>query len=76
MTRLEHLHTLPEPIRTKAISNALRENRINAQREEADTLARSVDLLFTWGETPQGSGYWEDVTAALDGTSPFPEPTL
>ncbi len=76
MTRLEHLHTLPEPIRTKAISNALRENRINAQREEADTLARSVNLLFTWGETPQGRVYWEDVTAALDVVGPFPEPIL
>ena len=76
MTRLEHLHTLPEPTRTKAVSNAWREKRMNAQREEADTLARSVNLLFTWGETPQGGGYWEDVTAALYGNGPFPEPTL
>lgn len=61
-TRIGWLGMLPEPIRSKAIKNALNQG---ASREKCggDNIIASS---FLWGITPEGNEYWDDIQKQMN----------
>lgn len=58
-TYREWFNELPEPYRSQAIDNAIKQGRRNIDREIASSLSNALDLAITWGETPEGHDYWK-----------------
>lgn len=53
----EWLETLPEPYRSQALENM---NKNNSD-EKMNSLSNTLGIAFVWGNTKQGSLYWNDV---------------
>jgi len=56
LTIREWLKTLPEPIRTQALTNL--ESEVENANRERDSLASAIGGAFTWSESPEGHTYW------------------
>lgn len=68
MTILEYLKQLPE----KHAAAALRNTEPRLQRVSACSLADALLLAFKWGNTPEGSNFWEACYLAARDSKKMP----
>jgi len=53
----EWLETLPEPYRTEALD----ETKPRDSRQVSESLVKAICDAFSWSQSEQGSGYWNEV---------------
>lgn len=65
----EWLETLPPGYRERALKNMEHSSSGRAELNMWDAL----DQAFVWGDSPEGLGFWEDVSLYFDTETPLPE---